>query len=213
MGLTEMLINKGFTLPGQDPNIITSEGGDPQPGVTGDRLTTIARALQASAAQQKMKEQEKQKKVEDQMSMYKTLREAGYTPAKAHAAVIKGEMPKDIPGMTGKERDAGLEQEKTKAEIAKIKAETDVVGTKKGDVESRILNKIANGESLLPGEEKIYEDVIKKKNPEGLANFLAAEDGVQPDQEQVKLWSPAGKAVKAPKKNLEKLLKAGYKPR
>lgn len=214
MGLTETLVKAGYTLPGQDPNIITEEGGTPHIGATGDKLTTISRSLAASQAKQKKEEEDNRKKMEDQMSMYQTLRDAGYTPGKAHAAVLKGEMPDDLPGPTGKEKKAGLEAEKTEAEIGKIKAETEVVGEKKNTVEAQILNKIARGEDLLPGEQKIYDDVIKKKNPSGLAALLGEDGGSDTpviEDDMVPVISPEGKRGKVKRSKLEKAIESGFK--
>lgn len=173
MGLDALLLNKGYTLPGQDPNVITSPGGDPQIGGDISPMARLTRAVQVAVAKKKMDDQEKQKKLQEQMSNYQTLRDAGYSPEKAHAAAMSGDMPKGP-------ADSSITEEATKAKTGLVQAETkktlaeaDVVGTKKSTIESQIMNKLAQGLDLNPGEQKIYDDVIKKKNNGGLAELLS----------------------------------------
>ena len=125
MSLLTTLLSQGFTLPGQDANVIEEPGGTPQIGGDISPLARVNRYLQAQFAKKKMDDAERQKKMDDQLDTYKTLRQSGYSPAKAHAAVISGNLPKDIP--EGPDA-AGSTIDKTVADTAKVKAETEVVG-------------------------------------------------------------------------------------
>jgi hypothetical protein len=77
----------------------------------------------------------------------------------------------------------------------------------------KILEKIAAGgiESLNPGEKKIYDEVIKKRQPEikeDLGTFVKDQK-----EEMVKVISPTGAKGSIPKSKLAAALKAGYKKR
>ncbi len=231
-GLDAQLISQGYTLPGQDANVITEPGGAPQIGGDISPLARVAHLIQTHIAQQKIDDQEKQKKLTEQMDTYKTLRDAGYTPERAHAAVISGEIPSQAPdGSPIKDTKAQADIANTKATTEKTIAETSILGDKKSTIESKIMNKIANGEDLLPGEQKIYDDIIKKKNNGGLAELLsqlgtggtssdatggetaATSTKVTPGDPQIAVTSPDGKQGYVPQSKLAAALAKGFKKR
>lgn len=241
-GLDALLLSKGYTLPGQDANVITEPGGDPQIGGDISPLGRVLRLVQAHAQQDRVDEQQRQQKLQEQASTYRTLREAGYSPSKAHDAVMNGLLPKDAPGDTAADIKTAQEKLKTDAEITKskaestkldaetgkIKADTAIVGEKKNTIESKILNKLAGGQELNAGEQKIYDDVIKKKNNGGLAELLSQMDNADPSgtveqpagttkttigDPKVPVVSPDGKLGYVPQSKLEAAIKKGYKKR
>lgn len=237
MPILDELLRQGYTLPGAPRNVIQPDG---TAGMDQGPLANLSQGIQTFIAKQQLADQERQKKLKNQADTYKTLRDAGYTPEKAHAAVISGNLPDDIPGLsTSDEVDqakltesaANVEKSKadtikTIAETGKINAETSVVGDKKNTIESQIMNKLANNLPLNDGEQKIYNDVIKKKNNGGLAELLSQMDnaGVGVDtpagttketvgDPQVAVTAPDGSQGYVPQSKLPLAIKKGYKKR
>jgi hypothetical protein len=173
MGLEQTLLSQGYTLPGAPRNTINPDGSF---GPASNPMMTIMKGIQTYMTQKKVQDQEKQKKMKESGDTYKTLRDAGYSPEKAHAAVISGDYPKDVPGLTIDDEKDKASLEKTTAETGLLKAQTETTGLKKNTIESGIMNKLAQGIELNPGEQKIYDDVIKKKNNGGLAELLSQMD-------------------------------------
>lgn len=142
---------------------------------------------------------EKKKKKFD---MYKTLRESGYDSYRAFKAVQSGvEMPEPLA------EDTPLPERTTK---------------KVPTLEESIKTKVAEGQDLTAGEQKLYNDTIKraKSNSGSLAEILAGEDDDEETpvvEEFINVVSPDGKNGKFKKSVWEKrkveLLKKGYKKR
>lgn len=118
--------------------IINPQGEAPRSALEqiGNLLTAIPQEVQ------KRKERQKTD-VMDQVKLYSTLREAGYTPEDAHSKVTRtyrstGFLENLISGGTSvfnkptEDDKFGLEREKTKAETGKIKAETGLATEKAG---------------------------------------------------------------------------------
>ena len=81
--------------------------GDPE--TQRNPLRDLNRSLQEFQMKQKIDYQEKQQKLANQLSMYKALRDAGYTSEEAHAAVLKNEFPEGIaPETTESYDDSGF---------------------------------------------------------------------------------------------------------
>lgn len=230
MPILDELLRQGYTLPGAPRNVIQPDG---TAGMDQGPLANLSQGIQTFIAKQQLADQERQKKLKNQADTYKTLRDAGYTPEKAHAAVISGNLPDDIPGLStsdevdqAKLTESAANVEKTKADTAKTVTETGILGDKKNTIEAKIMNKLANGETLNSGEQQIYNDVIKKKNNGGLAELLSQMDngGVGTDtpaastketvgDPQVAVTAPDGSQGYVPQSKLPLAIKKGYKKR
>lgn len=152
MAWYDALLEQGAVPAGVKPKVITEPGGTPGNYQT-DKLSTMLRGLEKFQKEEKAKEEERQKKLSKQVDMYKTLREAGYEPNKAYEAVMKG--------TTLPEPDA---EDRT---IPKTSRE-------------KILDKISRGEVLSEGEQRLYDETIKHKASESLADVLT------PNQQKLK---------------------------
>lgn len=161
------------------------------------------------------KKKSREKKLNDQMDMYQTLRDAGYDPKSAFEATEKGSFPTAPGGATVKERNADILDRNTTTQ--------------------KILKKVADGVDLLPGEQKVYDDYIKKRSTksedDGLEDVLspnkkpAAKEQTpaelllstnhQKDDagEYVPMTDPTGKNKKVHKDDVAKAIKAGWKKR
>jgi hypothetical protein len=109
---------------------------------------------------QQTKEAERKQKKFDQ---FKTLRDAGYSSQQAYDLILKGT------GLPAPEGGGDIERQQKEANLEKTKAETEKIGKEKTpSLRDRIINKVAIGETLLPGEQKIYDDTIKRRgdNPD-----------------------------------------------
>ncbi len=215
--LINRLIPEGAVMAGQRPKVITSPEGEPGYHQT-DKLSTLLRGMEAFQAEAQVDEEARMKKAEKKFDMYKTLRSSGYDPARAFKAVGKMDLPDEPGGATDSERKADAEVKKTEAQTEKIKKETDMMSVNKADLTKRILNKIANDEALTPGEQKVYDEVIKKYGKkssleEDLESGGAASKPATGDGEYVPMMDPKGKKKKVHPEDVEKALKKGWKKR
>lgn len=148
----------GAVPAGAIPKTILAGDANQEPGYyQTDPLSNLVRTLatQKLTIQDKLKK--KQEAAQKKADMYKTLREAGYEPKAAYEAVTKATLTEP-----GKE-DFSL----------------------KKTVKERIMDKIAKGEDLLPGEQTIYNDVIKKKG-NGLDELDTEIPGESPTQKKTR---------------------------
>jgi hypothetical protein len=146
-GLATML-NQGYVPGGTTPQVSVDGGA---PGYQGtDQISSLARAAQKMQAEFELKQKKEMEKLAKKIDMYKTLRESGYEPSKAHKAVESSELV--------------------------VPAEVDApFDTSEKTTEDKILAKKAAGEKLTAGEEEIYQDkIIRPKNDEGSLNQLTA---------------------------------------
>jgi len=210
-GFESVMERLGAVPKGSTPKAVIEEGGEPGYYQT-DPMSTLVRGITNFQRTQQMEGEKKQKKVKDKVDMYKTLREAGYDPKRAFESVMKGDM---------------VEPSQEDTTLAKPKAQSNYSLLK-----TRILEKIANGESLTSGEQKIYDDILTRDKAKGtkqpgsseINNILNPEKPVKPEKpekpvkseksdkdEMIAVISPTGVKGKIPKANLEKALKKGYK--
>jgi len=131
-----ILAAMGAVPAGVQPKTITEENGEPG----NYDISTLGRVIRVLNQQKLKVEADAQKKMETakkKMDMYKTLRDAGYDSKSAYESVIKNEMK--VPG---------------EEDFSSIKSPTE-----------RILNKMSKGIALTAGEQQVYDETIKKKQP------------------------------------------------
>ncbi len=150
--------------------------------------------------------------------MYKTLRDAGYEPKRAYDAVMSGQMPEEAGGDTPKEQETAAKIGVANATTEKIKAQTEKVKTQPGPaLRQRIIEKVAKGEDLTPGEQKVYDEVIRKYGQKSDLSTVLENKAVKIDQSKtedyVPMINPAGQKKLVPKANVEKAKSRGWKTR
>lgn len=226
MGIGEMLLQSGYVPAGQVPNRVQVQGNDP--------LSRLSAALDTYQAKYKADELAKQQAITRQLDMYKTLRDSGYTPSDAYDAIKKNKLPAAAGGQP-------LAEQKTQAEIDNIKASTELKVatadkvTKAGLADnqktliSSILNKIAEDQPLTPGEQKVYDEVIRKYGNKsaleealggGSGSAASAAAGQAPAantdttiQDYVPMTDPQGNKKKVHKEDVAKALSVGWTKR
>lgn len=228
MAWYDSLLQMGYVPAGMTPKAVVTPGGEPGHYKT-DMFSTIARALDQFNQKLQLDQQKKMEETKKTADMYNTLREAGYDSERAHRAVMKMEFPKETPGTPLAEQKTRADISKTEADVGESKAregyykaqtEQVVTGNKK-TLRDRILKKIADGEPLTPGEQRIYDEVIKKESTLDLATILGGgaekdntpvDDLTTPTQqpEYVPMLKPDGTAVKVHKDDVQKALLKGY---
>lgn len=214
--------------------------GNGNPG--GGIINALSAVIDQHNQKMQADQEKQQKKLNDQIDQYKTLREAGYDPKRAYDAVQKRQFPTDAGGVTGSEIKSQNESTKIKAETDKLGAETNkltaeanrinsgttsdnVYSNRKG-LENKILQKVATGATLTPGEEKVYNDVIKKKGSDNgtLGNlvkknlaidesFGSSKKATAPVDEYVKMFDPGGAKKKVKKSDVKRAIAQGWKAR
>jgi hypothetical protein len=229
MAFNDALFEQGFVPAGATPQVIQEPGAKPGfQGISG--LDQALRSLTRFQAQKQKDEEAAMEKRKNKMEMFKTLRESGYSSDKAFKAVREGI---DIVGPP----DTRLDDRKTQAEISakeastkktlaeanKLEAENKNPVTSKSRLEAMILEKVANNKELTKGEQRIYDDVIKKKEQKsgGGLDFLDDENGepggIQTPQGKpgVNVTDPSGVVGIYDKalweKNKQKLLRKGWR--
>lgn len=172
MGIFDTLFNQGWVPGGAQPKAVVTEGGEPGYFPT-DQLSTAVREFKKIQAEEAAKEEVAMKKMEKKSDMYQTLRDQGYEPKRAYEAVKNMKFPEELPTQDSKE---DLDQNKKRADIAKTIAETEVIPSKNAPkLQAKIIQKIANGENLTNGEQKIYDETIKRKGDD-LSGILTDKD-------------------------------------
>jgi hypothetical protein len=156
MGVETLLAQMGYRPAGSGSRI-------------GDILSSLAEVNKTMQDAQTKEAEEKQKKFDT----FKTLRDAGYSSQQAYELILKGT------GLPAPEGEGNVEQQQKEANLAKTKAETEKIGKEKtSSLRDRILGKVAAGEILLPGEQKIYDDTIKRRgdNTDEVIDFGGGSD-------------------------------------
>ena len=212
---------------GATPKTILADGtgGGSEPGYYDtSKLGNLLRTIEEIQVKEQMKQEKALKQKQDQSDMYKTLRDSGYTPQKAYESVVAGNFP-DMPGgQTAEEEKAAMSIKKTQAETNKIEAETDKVkkettklGVTSADLRSRIMNKVSSGETLTAGEQKVYDEVIRKYGQkadlESVLNNKVNNTNNVNKADYVPMVNPAGQNKLVPKGNVEKAKAKGWKLR
>lgn len=205
------LLEQGFVPAGTTPNVINAEG-NMIGKVSTDPLSRLMRTLEASSIKNQAKQEKLQADQAKKMDIYRTLREQGYDPKKAYEAAMNGTLPMEAPGETMKDQTDAAGLEKTKAETEKIKKG---INTKtKEDLENEILDKVSKGLALSPGEQKIYDDVIKRRKEEGSDSVDAIITGKNAapagTANMVPVYDPDGEPGFVPKEKLEAALAKGF---
>jgi len=230
-----ILAAMGAVPKGATPKTIVEEGGEP--GYYGtDTLSNLVRVLKKNKLEIEEKIKKQQESAKTDADFYKTLRDAGYDPQSAYDAVTKRKLtppgPEDFslkktirerildkiarnqPLTPGEQKvyddtiKHKTEDENLLDEAIKNKEVPEQTPSQK-KMSEKILDKMANGEKLTSGEQKIYDEVIKKMQPakkEDLTDVLQNKD-------LVAVYKPDGTPGFIPKANLEKALKAGWKKR
>lgn len=223
--LINRLIPEGSVMAGRKPRTVT-ESGDIVDNYDTSTMGSINRAMQAYIVEAQIKKEKQQKKVKDQSDMYKTLRDAGYEPKKAYEAVMKGEFPDEA--STGESKvdletvKIKAQTEQVQAQTEKIKKTTEVITRPSAKLREEIIQKIANDEALTVGEQKIYDEVIRKygeksdletvlRGKKEAADVAAA--GTSGKDEFVPMLDPLGRKKLVPKGNVDKAQKKGWKLR
>lgn len=137
----------------------------------------------------------KQKKMKSDTDMYQTLREAGYSPQKAFDAVQSGKFPQSPGGDTLKEQKAGLYKERVQAQTEDIKSRTEARTKNRSALQGKIIEKIINGAELSPGEQKIYDDLLKRKSGEGELDEVLSGPKINATREQIMKDMSEGKEL------------------
>lgn len=223
--LIDRLIPEGATLPGSPRKTILADdgsvGGEPGYYDT-SKIGSLLRELQRVQIESAEVEQKRQEREQKKMDMYKTLRSSGYDPKRAFEAVQKGQFPDQSGGDTAEEQKTQAEVDLKKAQEGKTKAETDKIikdstsGSKTAAVlRQEIIAKVAKGEELTPGEQKVYDEVIRKYGQKSdLSSILGdKKEASAATPEMVPMKDPAGKNKLVPKANVEKAKAKGWKLR
>lgn len=210
------LIPEGAVMAGQRPKTIIDNGDPGYHDTSG--LANMARALEELQIRMKMKQEEQMKKQQNRADMYKTLRAAGYAPNKAYEAVISDGFPNEAGGTSDKENESAAKVDQIKANTGLIEAKTKQIQTRSNvQVKQQILEKVAAGEELTPGQQKIYDDTIKHNgNESSLAAIMEAKRKAAAATEKgdlVPMFDPVGKKKLVPKSNVEAAKKKGWKLR
>ena len=100
---------------------LLEEGYEPQ-GADVSRLSGMNKAMDVYQKRYMEEQKRRQEKLKNQFDMYKTLRESGYDPGRAHKSVIEMEFPKEAGGKSMQEEKGELDIQKTKLEIEKLKS-------------------------------------------------------------------------------------------
>lgn len=221
MSAVDALLQAGYTPAGGPTNVVPVQGTDP--------LALMNQGLAAYQAQYKADQVAQQKEMGRKLDMYKTLRDSGYQPADAYNAVIKNKMPEVAGGLTDKEKKiqaqtaninaaAGLR----KAQTLKVNAETNVVNLAPNQkaLTLKILTKIAGGQKLTTGEQKVYDEVIRKYGNRsalelalgGAADSSAAAGQAGTDTSgYVPMLDPSGTPKRVHPEDVSKALAQGWK--
>lgn len=222
MGFVDSLLAQGYTPVGTKPKRIlpAAEGGDGEPGYyETDPASRLMRVLTTQIKQQQLAQQKKQKTLKDQTDMYQTLRDAGYDPKQAHEAVIKNSFPQEEGGQTEKEKTKEVERKATEQRTEYYKKK--MLEGPQTTVRDRILKKIADGEELTAGEQKVYDDTIKKSSS-GLDDLVSGDTGTSmpkpatpapasTKKDMVRVRHPDGRTGTIPRSQLAAALKQGFK--
>lgn len=227
-------------VPAGSAQKVVLPGTDQEPGYNAtDPFSSLVRTIKNNQAQIDADIKKRQEEEKHKADMYKTLREAGYDPKSAYEAVLKGKLtppgPEDTP-LKQSLRDKILDkiakgialdpgEQKVYDETIKHKQDEDLLGNALGDnppaetesqkkMREKILDKIARNQPLTPGEQKIYDEVIKKRQAQNTAPVDELGDAVEGGQEEmVPMIAPDGRKGKMPKSKVAAALKAGYKKR
>jgi hypothetical protein len=81
------------------------------------------------------------------------------------------------------------------------------------EMQNKILEKVSSGKTLTVGEQKIYDDVIKKVNNNSGSDLSGMIDTSRGSGQMVKVIAPDGTKGSIPQSKLAAALKAGYKKR
>jgi hypothetical protein len=160
MGVETLLAQMGYRPAGSGSN-----------SRIGEILSSLAEVNKTMQDAQTKEAEEKQKKFDT----FKTLRDAGYSSQQAYELILKGT---GLPAPEG-EGTTSIDKQQKEANLAKTKAETEKIGKEKtSSLRDRILGKVAAGEDLLPGEQKIYDDTIKRRgdNTDEVIDFGGGSD-------------------------------------
>lgn len=212
--LINRLIPQGAVMAGATPQTILADGtsGGTEPGYYDTSpLGNLLRQVETMQAETRIKEEAKQKKQKHRVDMYKTLRDAGYDPKKAYDAVIAGDFPTEPGGITEA-------QEKTKAEAGLARKKTEIYPTNtKSLLHAKIQEKVANGDELTSGEQRLYDEVIRKYGQKSdLGAILDAkkkEAAPAKAAGMVPMITPAGVKKLVPAANVARAKAAGWKER
>jgi vacuolar-type H+-ATPase subunit I/STV1 len=230
--VVDRLIPQGSVARGVQPNLITQDGQVIPNGQT-DTLSRFNRALKSFQAEQQKKEEQRRKEMAEKTSMYRTLREAGYEPDRAFRAVQEGRFPDEVPGKTDDELESEAKVDKLEAQTDKTKAETDKINAERKavpntlkNITDRIVSKIANDEELTNGEQKVFDEVIRKFGNQGDIETILNNKGVGKDGKKVsksdksgdtknfiKMTDPQGKKRKVHPDDVSQALAEGWRLR
>ena len=123
MTFVDWLLSQGAVPKGIQAKTVLEPGGKPDYYDT-SWSGRLLRGLEKVQGQQTQKVEDQFKMMSRNVDMYKTLRDAGYSPERAYKAVSEKKFPEAAGGISMKEEQEKANLEKTKAETEKIKSET-----------------------------------------------------------------------------------------
>jgi len=160
MAFTDIYEKLGYVPKGAQPMTLDRETGDLSYQQT-DPLSRLVRGLQKYQQEHQLQIEKQQKETQNKSDMYKTLRESGYDSKTAFEAVKKSSMPTEPGGLTKQEKTTALEEKEKGVSIARK------------ELEQKILEKVTAGEDLTPGEQKVYDEVLRRREEsDGLDTVL-----------------------------------------
>lgn len=208
MAWFDQLIAQGYTVPGAKQNNFSPV------------VDSLAEALGSFAGMKKQKAKDAAEKQKNEIDMYKTLRDSGYDPSSAYKAVREGKIT-GPGGETPKEKESAAKVKDLAATTTiKEKQATMLTESQKG-LTQRILNKIAEGTELTKGEQKVYDEVIRKYgNKSALEEALglgspdgSGSDSSAPVEQWVPMLDPQGNPKKVHVEDVQTAIKQGWKKR
>lgn len=174
MGIENALFQMGYVPQGQPGKTIINNG-DPGYQQT-DHLSNLARAIDNHKFE---KEQEQQKNMDLQMkkmSMYKTLRDSGYTSDSATNIVNGSDFSKYNPGPSKADEKLNADLEKIKSETELNKKKTSAIGGNPGDTISKLAEYNQNlqkaGLGGYQGIQTANGNIIARAKASGIMNQL-----------------------------------------
>lgn len=219
--LINRLVPEGSVMAGNRPKVILADdsGGGSEPGYFDiSKWGNLLRGVERFQAGIKAKAEEETKKQKSRMDMYKTLRDAGYDPKRAYDAVLDSKFPVGPGGETTEEKETEAKIKESEAKIEYYKKRGEKLETKpEQKLRERIIEKVASGEELTPGEQKVYDEIYRKYGKKSDLEAVLGEKINKIDsggkEEYVPMKDPLGNKKLVPKKNVEKAKARGWKLR
>jgi hypothetical protein len=201
MGFEDVFASLGAVPSGARSKTVIEEGGKPGYYQT-DPLSNLLRGLTRMQQQSQADQEKKKKTFNNQIDMYKTLRQAGYSPDRAFKSVTEGEL--EEPGAIPEKKEETNMKDKVRM-FRSLK--------NSGYSSEKAYDSVESGSLAAPDPD---QDVPIKKSvrPEKIKPVSEKAPAMPKiEEERVAVISPDGKPGTLPKSKLNKALKQGYKLR